>query len=171
MTAPLDKLIPAFKSLFEILLQKMDDHGYEPRVTWTIRTPVEQAKLWRQGRPLSQIKAKQQELDREGFDYLAHCLHEAGPQMGKNIVTNALPGQSWHQYGQAADVALFDYGKLITNGDHPAYKALANEADKIGLTTGIGWGDAGHVQFSSLPKPQYDLVTINNLMKQRFYGE
>jgi len=171
MNASLDALKPAFRVLLNPLIAIMGNQGFEPRITWTIRTPVEQAKLWRQGRPLSVIKAKIQELDKEGADYLAHCLHVAGPQMGKDKVTNALPGQSWHQFGEAADMALFENGKLIKDGGHNAYLTLAKEAWLLGLTTGIGWGDAGHIQYSKLSKPQYSLKDANELMRLKFLGE
>lgn len=168
MSADLRTLIDSFRLPFLRTLSRMEKEGYVLKITYTLRTPLEQAKLWRQGRPRSVINARTSDLEALGCDYLAQCLKDAGPQSGKKV-TNALPGLSWHQYGEAADVLAYDTtGTLIKNGDNIAYQILEDMARKEGLTTGRSWGDAGHIQASQLGKPQYDLPTINDLMKNKF---
>lgn len=67
-----------------------------------LRDPFEQAKLWRQSRSIEEILAAIDELRSVGAPFLAHCLESVGPQHG-DPVTNAPPGYSWHQWGEAVD--------------------------------------------------------------------
>lgn len=168
MSADLRTLIDSFRLPFLRTLSRFEKNGFVVRITYALRTPIDQAKLWRQGRSKTLINARIGDLEAQDCDYLAQCLKDAGPQNGP-IVTNALPGLSWHQYGQAADVLAYDTsGRLITSGDDDAYKKLEEAARLEGLTTGRGWGDAGHIQASQLSKPQYDLKTINDMMRDKF---
>lgn len=164
----LDGLLPEFRTKIESLMDSLNSSEFTFRISFALRTPIDQAKLWRQGRSKTLINARIGDLEAQDCDYLAQCLKDAGPQNGP-IVTNALPGLSWHQYGQAADVLAYDTsGRLITSGDDDAYKKLEEAARLEGLTTGRSWGDAGHIQASQLSKPQYDLKTINDMMRDKF---
>jgi D-alanyl-D-alanine dipeptidase len=92
--------------------------GHPVRIFETYRTPARQHKLWEQGRETK------------------------GP-----IVTQSRAWQSWHQYGVAADIALFKDGKWSWAFD-PAKMARYFE----GLN--IKWGganDGPHYQYSKLP--------------------
>lgn len=88
----------------------------------TYRDPFEQARLYRTSRTLDQILTKKRQLTRDGFPFLANILSSVGPQAGKlgAHVTNAGPGESWHQYGLAQDacpvlrgVLLWDYDQRL----------------------------------------------------------
>lgn len=65
-------------------------------------------------------------------------------------VTNAPPGYSWHNYGLAIDIGLFDvYGNYY--GNHALYELMdeAVKAWKIpGLVVGTSFNDDPHYQFS-----------------------
>lgn len=49
-------------------------------------------------------------------------------------VTNARPGYSWHNFGTAFDVGLFEGSAYV--GDSPKYR----EVGKIGKSLGLEWG-------------------------------
>jgi hypothetical protein len=76
----------------------------------TLRSPFEQAKLWRQSRSTQQINAQIAEFTNAGADFLAHCLKSVGPQSGKPV-TYAPPGLSWRQWGKSMDAFW------LVNGD------------------------------------------------------
>jgi peptidoglycan LD-endopeptidase CwlK len=82
---------------------------YEPiRVTQGFRSWAEQAKLWRQGRG------------------------DPG-----EIVTNAPPGHSWHEFGLAVDVAPFDAeGNPDWNLSHPVWQQIIKSGEALGLYSG-----------------------------------
>lgn len=56
----------------------------------------------------------------------------------------------WHNYGLAIDVAIFDdHGVYITDGNHPAYGALACVGEALGCVSGFRWKmkDSGHLEW------------------------
>lgn len=71
-------------------------------------------------------------------------------------VTNAMGGQSMHNFGLAADVCLFVDGRDIwapSEGPDSIYKPVAALARKLGLVWGGDWRspyDPGHVQLGSI---------------------
>lgn len=86
-------------------LKKLHAHGLDARVISGTRTYAEQTALYRQGRSLP----------------------------GK-IVTNAKAGQSWHNFGMAWDIGLFDNGRYVTAvGPY-------NSAAPHSILPGIEWG-------------------------------
>ncbi len=71
-----------------------------------------------------------------------------GPQ-----VTHAGAGESWHQYGRAADSAFLIDGKIVISENHPlavrGYELYGAVAQSFGLTWGGSWRsikDLGHVE-------------------------
>lgn len=156
---------------------RCSEEGLDVLIYCGIRTPQEQAKLWRVGRPRGVIKAKIENLraqaanlvtdrgvldDREhlwaermyydnpAFNAYAHPgprvvtarylafvashLQQVGPQRGDRRVTNALPGQSIHQYGLAFDAVPTLGGKLLWD-DADAL----DEMGRIGEECGFEW--------------------------------
>jgi peptidoglycan L-alanyl-D-glutamate endopeptidase CwlK len=82
--------------------------GIEIRVTQGLRSWGEQEALYAQGRTLP------------------------GP-----IVTNAMPGYSWHNFGLAVDVAPFDAaGQPDWNAADPAWRKIITLGESIGLYSG-----------------------------------
>lgn len=136
-------LIPKFRAPVKTLLEQCRAQGVEMRPSQTLRDPFEQAKLWRQSRSKEEIRAKIKQFRAAGADFLAFCLENVGPQSG-DPVTNAPPGLSWHQWGEAVDCfwvvdgqAEWSTTKKI-NGVN-GYQLYAAEAKKLGLTAGGLW--------------------------------
>ena len=102
MAADLNQLQPEFKDKVLLLLSHCQQEGYTMRPSFTLRSPFEQGKLWRQSRSSEQVSQKISELKTKGAPFLAHCIESVGSQSG-SPVTNAIPGLSWHQWGEALD--------------------------------------------------------------------
>lgn len=70
----------------------------------------------------------------------------------KLVVTRALPGMSYHNYGIACDFCLdkdLDKAGLQPDWDLKSYKILGEEAVRLGLEAGVFWKgfvDAPHIQ-------------------------
>jgi hypothetical protein len=110
------------------------------------RDPVTQAKLWRQSRSQGQVAAMLDSLRAQGCDFIANCLTAAGPQDGKPV-TNALPGQSWHQWGEAIDCYLVDAAGNPDWNNDAAYAEFGRVGDAAGLRWGGHFHDNDHWQF------------------------
>ena len=149
-----------------------DKHGIVMRPFYTVRRPEEQAKLWRQSRSTAQIDAKISQLHACEAHYLADVLDAAGPQHGR-WATNALPGQSWHQWGQAIDCYWDRDGKaewsLQSRDGKKGYEIYATEARDAGLEAGYFWGarDAVHVQLQAVSSPLATMTWVEIDMEMR----
>ena len=177
MSRDLNTLVPEFKSKVEELLNICDQSGYTMRQFFTLRTPFEQGILWRQSRSTQEVQQKIAELKDNGADFLAHCIDSVGPQNGRHV-TNAIPGFSWHQWGEAVDCFwLFD-GKAEWSTRKKfnrinGYVNYAEKAKSLGLTAGGFWSsfkDWPHVQMrkKSNPRRVVSLQEINQEMENRF---
>jgi D-alanyl-D-alanine dipeptidase len=99
-------LEPTTAKLAREHLRRLAAEGYTFKVTSATRTFSEQAALYAKGRTAP------------------------GPK-----VTNARPGSSWHNFGLAYDLTLFQ-GDKNPVWEHPAYDL----AGKIGKDLGLRWG-------------------------------
>lgn len=147
------------------LLNICQSQGYTMVPVSGYRSLEEQAKLWRQSRKTSEIKTKIKELRDNSCSFLADIIESVGPCIGP-WATNSIPGYSWHNWSQAVDFEWKQEGKINGDGDAMAYKVLADEAIKLGLTSGYYFSshkDAGHIQ---LPDKEvshsYTLQEVNN---------
>ena len=170
-------LTPEFNIKLTELLVACQGQGVEMRPYFGIRTPFEQAKLWRQSRTREEVNQKIAELKDKGAPFLAHCLESVGPQNGPHV-TNALPGLSWHQWGEAVDCfwvvagqAEWSTAKQVNarNG----YRVYADQAVQLGLDAGGLWRslkDWPHVQLRKAGSPAklYSLVDIDKAMQEKF---
>lgn len=177
MSRDLNDLESGFKASVVELIGLTGDAGYTMRPYFTLRTPFEQAKLWRQSRPIEEINIEVSRFENAGADFLAFCLDSVGPQNG-DPVTNALPGYSWHQWGEAVDCFWLVNGKAVwssrkkINGKN-GYRVYANTAVSMGLTSGGFWSslkDWPHVQLrkTSSPKSVFSIHQINEQMSNQF---
>jgi peptidoglycan L-alanyl-D-glutamate endopeptidase CwlK len=118
-----DSLYPPFAAQVPKLLANCAARGATYKVTSTVRSFVEQDKLYAQGRP--------------GKD---------GKIVPGGIVTHAKAGQSYHNYGVACDFCRIVGGVAVW--DRPSYSILGEEAAKLGLEWGGAWQfvDVPHVQ-------------------------
>lgn len=145
----LNSLQPEFQEKIEILLKECEKQGIVMRPFFGVRDVYTQSKLWRQSRSIHEIKKAVSFLRRQQADYLADVLEQTEPQIGR-WATNALPGESWHQWGEAVDCFVLDQesGKAIWSSKHEGYRVYAEQAKKLGLTSGHYWQnpDSVHVQ-------------------------
>jgi peptidoglycan L-alanyl-D-glutamate endopeptidase CwlK len=143
----LDALTPPFRDKVEQLLEMLADKGVRMKPYCTIRDPFEQARLWRQSRSGQQIKTMCARLRATGAPRIAECIESVGPQSGKPV-TNAAPGYSWHQHGEAVDCFLIDAdGGADWDANARGYVEYARTATALGLRAGRDFRDPPHVQY------------------------
>lgn len=161
----LNALDPGFRSKVDQLLANCTSRGVAMRPYFGLRSPITQAKLWRQSRAIEEIDSEIARLRAGGAPFLASCIELAGPQQGKPV-TNAPPGLSWHQWGQALDCFWVYQGKASWSG--AGYDVYSEEAKRLGLTT-ISW-ERDHVQLrpEGSPEAVFSLAEIDRAMKDRF---
>jgi hypothetical protein len=157
-----------FDEKINVVLKECNNLGYELKPFYTIRTPQEQARLWRQSRTITQINRAAKMLRDKGALLLSELLIHAGPQYGR-WATNALPGQSWHQYGEAVDCFVLESGRAVWNSNHPGYYVYAKQAMLHGLEAGHFWvnRDSCHIQ-KQVGRIPYSWPEIEKEMVSRF---
>ena len=170
MSRDLNDLEVDFKDQVEQLLANCRTRGYEMRHYFTLRTPEEQARLWRQSRTGHEIEAKIQELEDAGARYLAGVIRGVGPQ-NRAKVTDAPPGLSWNQWGEAVDYHVV--GQDGRPDGLTGFAVYADEAEALDLTAGGHWRsfkDWPHVQLRSdgSPSGNFSLAEIDAEMARRF---
>lgn len=167
----LKKLKPEFKSLVEKVLEDCEASGVVMKPYFALRTPAEQARLWRQSRTTKQVISASAMLRSNGAHWISRILENVGPCYGK-WATNALPGQSWHQFGEAIDCAWIVEGGFnwnVTDKPNNGYKVYASIAKAHGLySLGESMGDWVHIQLQPYSKPNYDWVKIDQLMQEKY---
>jgi len=116
----LDDLKPEARALIEPFLADWaaQADGYEALVTCTLRGIAEQDALWAQGRTTP-----------------------------GRIVTNAMGGQSAHNYGYAVDLVPVFHGKAIWDTEHPIWLELGD----FGQARGLQWYGAPGAVFREYP--------------------
>jgi peptidoglycan L-alanyl-D-glutamate endopeptidase CwlK len=171
MSVMLNTLVPEFREKVELVLADCAAQGIIMKPYFAVRSPREQAKYWRQSRTYSQINDALKNLHDWGAPYIADCLQQAGPQHGR-WATNALPGLSWHNWGQAVDCFLVNLdGTPNWDGEAFGYRVYAETAREYGLTAGYFWKtrDSVHIQ-----GPNFEVLTqtswpeIDENMRRRF---
>ncbi len=143
----IDLLEPEFKESIQQLLIKVKEMGYVLVPFFTLRNPWVQARLWRQSRTTTQINRAVGMLHNAKALFLSEVLASVGPQYGR-WATNALPGQSWHQWREAVDCFVLENGKAVWNPNHTGYATWAKQALLMGLQPGHYWSrrDSAHLQ-------------------------
>lgn len=178
MSINFELLDQEFADQIQQLLEKAKEQGYEMRPYTGVRTPFEQAKLWRQSRSVEQITKQIALFKQNNAHFLAHCLESVGPQNGDHV-TNALPGFSWHQWGEAVDCfwlvneeAVWSSSKKI-NGKN-GYAVYAEIGDQLKLTPGgyfTSLKDWPHMQKRKGGSPLaagLSTLSIDKAMKDKF---
>lgn len=148
----LDDLIPDLKDKALKLVENCKSRGATILIYCTLRDLEDQARLYRQSRSSSDVYNKIATLRRNGYDYLADVIEKVGPQFGKlgQHVTNAGPGESWHNLREAFDAVPLINGKAEWNTSHPHWKIYGEEATKLNLDWGGNWAS-----FKDYPHCQY----------------
>lgn len=144
--ARLKDVNPGLADKIRQLADALTQEHIEIRVTQGLRTWADQARLYAQGRTAP------------------------GPR-----VTDARPGESWHCFGLAVDVAPFDHwGKPDWDATHPAYRRIVALGTTLGLKSGIAWNDVPHLQltgrFGASPDGEvrqiYDAAGVEGIWKE-----
>ncbi|WP_028583882.1 M15 family metallopeptidase [Desulfogranum mediterraneum] len=177
MSRELNDLSPEFRIQVEPLLESCQESGYPMRPFSTLRSPFEQARLWRQSRSSQQIERVIDELKDTHAPFLAHCLESVGPQNGRHV-TNAIPGLSWHQWGEALDCFWLlegdaEWSVRRKRAGQNGYLNYASRAQALGLTAGGLWSsfkDWPHIQLrpTSNPGMVFPLEQVDQEMAARF---
>jgi peptidoglycan LD-endopeptidase CwlK len=181
MSRDLNLLQISFREKVEVVLAECQHRGITMTPYATMRTPHQQARLWRQSRTSAEIQERVQWLRENGAPYLASVIEEVGPQFGKKV-TNAIPGLSWHQWGEAVDCfwnrddrAEWSSRKkvLLPDGTHTnGYHMYARMSTKHGLNAGGFWSsfkDWPHIQFRSQRLSSfYTIQEIDRHMQESF---
>lgn len=169
----------AFASLVSQLLKNCEENHVIMIPYEKLRSPQVQAEFWVQGRTVDEIQTRIEELKETKSFFLAKCLETVEIKEGK-IITNAIPGCSWHQWGEAVDCYWLKSGRanwdlsLKDENKQNGYEVYADEARKLGLEAGFYWKnlvDAVHVQLQSFSSPLniYSITEINKIMRD-FYS-
>ena len=158
--AILGTLAEPFRSVAKTVIQTLADQGVLMVPYAGARDVHMQARLWRQSRTKTQIQTKIDMLHRLGASRLAGVLEEAGPQGGP-WVTDALPGESAHQYGWALDCYLInDSSEADWNFEARGYTIFAETARDAGLISGIVFNDPTHIELRERPFDPLKPATI-----------
>ena len=130
-----------------------------------------QAELWCRSRTDDEKTKMVNFLRNNNADFLADCLLKVTTVGNDRWATNAVSGRSWHNWGYAVDCVNVHGGIANWDSNTDAYNVYAEEAEKLGLTSGHRWKkkDSVHVQFYGNDQLQeYSWYEINNEMKKRW---
>jgi peptidoglycan LD-endopeptidase CwlK len=149
-------LLPEMRIPMHELLRVGQQEGIEILCYCGMRTCVEQAMLFRQSRSRAEIDKKKQSLTDRGYPFLSEVLDFVGPQKGTlgKHVTKAGPGESWHQYGLAADCVPLIAGKAMWEVSHPHWRIYGEIAMHLGLTWAGSW-----TSFKEMPHVQKPITS------------
>ena len=118
----LDELLPMVRTRVDKFLELCDEHGIDLLVTSTYRDNYSQEELYAQGRT----------------------------RPGK-VVTNAKPGESWHNYRCAIDVVPLVNGKPNWDGSDPIWETIGQLGEQAGLEWAGRWRtfkELAHFQYT-----------------------
>ena len=178
MAISLDGLDPVFRQKVDQTISSLIAVGVEMRPYFGLRSLEEQARLWRQSRSTEEISVAIKNLNDANAPFLANILEKVGPQHGPHV-TNALPGLSWHQWGEAVDCFRSLNGSAEWSASRKVngingYRIYAEKSKELGLSPGGYWvsfKDWPHVQLRSAGSPTglgMTLADVDAEMKQRF---
>ena len=150
MSRKLEDLHPEMLWHTKLFLEEAEKRNLDVLVYSTLRPAREQAKLYRRGRSISSITRKADELHNVWRrPDLGDLLMAVGPQYG-DLVTNAGPGQSLHNYGLAFDAVPVVNGDLVWKSNREEWETYAECVRAAGLDWGGDWSgmitDKPHAQ-------------------------
>lgn len=126
----LEFLQPEFKIRLEkLILECKKSKNLDVTVACTIRSPLEQARMWCRSRSEWEVDRMIAVLSRSApriANLLSKNFCSLGPRM-----TEHLPGQSWHQWGEAADIFVEVGGLSVWTGS--VVRPIVEIAKNIGL--------------------------------------
>ena len=129
------------------------------------RSAEVQARFWRQSRTSEVIGGRCSLLRKRQVGKLADLIEGVGPQSGR-WATNALPGQSAHQYGLAVDCfLLLENGVAEWDGNASGYEVYARAAEGAGLVAGLTFDDPVHIEARERPYDPKDWLSIQTALE------
>jgi len=132
-------LAPRMQDMAHSFVKFAAANGLDVLIYCTHRSYEEQARLYRRGRSLKTIKQKAGELDRlYSRPDLADILIGVGAQHGRRV-TNAAPGQSFHNYKLAFDGVPLREGKPVWGAKRQEDRDLWLQYGKAGKLAGLEW--------------------------------
>ena len=179
-----DEIVGRLREGFRQQVEGLIAHAAERHValvpTGGLRDPWRQARLWRRSRSGAQVQDKIAELTAAGAPYLAQILRSVGPQPNGSWRTDAPPGLSWHQLGEAVDFGIRSpETERVLLGDRQldgaeyeygqdCYDRLGEMCRDRGLKWGGDFGDQNHVQRSLAGSPltEFSYHQINERIEQ-----
>ena len=178
MPANLDDLVESFQGPARQLFEDCAVNATPMVPFYTVRDPRSQAKLWRQSRSGLEIHTGLDWLRGAGGLWLATVIESVGPQFGR-WATNAVPGNSWHQWAEGLDSYAVVRGRIswdtvpgqVGGPGDAYYRFYADRAVELGLTPlGPAIGDWVHVQArpESAPSRVMSWPEIDAEMRRRF---
>ena len=179
MASELSLLIPEFRKKVIDVIAACKKRGVNIEVLETVISPLEQASLWKQGRTAIEAELKMLALENANAHYLSQVMRAAQAKE-TNKVTEALPGYSWHQWGEAVSCVWVDrinklcWSPTKLEGKMNGYKVYGEEAQNLGLTHGSSFDDVAHgwtvLQLRPVQSPTeiFSLIEIDAEMKKRF---
>jgi peptidoglycan LD-endopeptidase CwlK len=145
-TRDLTLLVPEFRAKVADLLAACQKRGVKMVPYTTLIGPAWEAELYCRSRQWWQVQPVAETIRAGGAPKLAALLK---PELCKGgaWASNALPGRSWHSWGEAVD-CFVEGPKATALWVSPGYAVYAEEARKLGLTAGHYWQmkDSVHVQ-------------------------
>lgn len=171
VTKPVNDLNPAFRVKLDFVLRLAREAGVHLEIFWKVLSPEDQAKLWKKSRSAQEIGQAVTKLRSSGAPFLADVLEKTHTEKGR-WETADLPGQSWHQWGEAAAVRVVsETGRTIWSPNHPDYRVLADIAKQVSLSSGFNWSnrDVTHLQLRpDASRAYYPWSQIDREMKRRW---
>jgi peptidoglycan LD-endopeptidase CwlK len=171
-------LVIEFRDKALEILDNCDKLGYTMYPFEGLRTPQKQADYWCKGRSLEEINKEIASLAIQKAFFLANLLKEAERNENAEIITSAIPGLSWHQWGEALDCFWLkdeqpEWDIDVKVNGYSGYEIYALEAQKLGIESGYYWQpfkDAVHIQLTSFSSPlqQFSLEEIDKKMQIMF---
>jgi peptidoglycan L-alanyl-D-glutamate endopeptidase CwlK len=159
-------LRPEFRVKVGYFLDLCQKAGLDVLVYCTLRPFDEQARLFRQSRPIGQIMRMKVLLeDLYQRPDLAKILMDVGPQSGP-WRTDSAPGLSFHNFGLALDAAPLQGGKLPwLDGEDERDAELWSKYGMAAASAGLTWG--GSWKKRDMPHIQLAGVDIETLIRQK----
>lgn len=142
----------------------------------TLRPLEDQARLYRQSRSRQTIEKKIDDFHSRGYGFLANILESVGAQNGPHV-TNAAPGESFHNYGLAFDAVPLLGGKCCWEyaSNRPLWESYGEAVRQCGLEWAGDWtsfreyphaqlGAGGNPLRMHDPEEIRELLTKNGLL-------
>lgn len=161
-----------FVNKYEEFIQKVQAQNWNIIELNGCILPSKQARLWRQGQNDNTIDYMINLLEEQECHYIANLLRKSNTMPGP-LVTNDLPGCSWHNWDSAMTFYATDNtNKVITSFDDQIYNDIAKIAKKCGFTSGVFFKKhpvRNLIQLSEHESPLdvYSLKEINDKLSQK----